>query len=109
VTAYEMMHPSGAPSYALRVACGDRTIAYSGGTEWTGSLIQAARGADLFVCEAYFFEKKVRHHLDYRTLMERRAELGCRRLVLTHMSDDLLRQLRNLDAEWAEDGKSIVL
>lgn len=109
VTSYGVVHPSGAPAYALRVGCGGREISYSGDTEWTEALIRASRGADLFICEAYFFEKSVRYHLDYRTLMEHREELGCERLVLTHMSKDMLLRREEADAELAEDGKCIVL
>ncbi len=109
VIPYRVVHPSGAPSFALRVACGGKVIGYSGDTEWTDTLVQAARGADLFICEAYVFEKKIKYHLDYRTLMDRRTQLGCRRLMLTHMSDDMLQRLQGLDADWAEDGKRIVV
>ena len=109
VIPYRVVHPSGAPSFALRVTCGGKVIGYSGDTEWTDTLVQAARGADLFICEAYVFEKKIKYHLDYRTLMDRRTQLGCRRLILTHMSDDMLQRLQGLDADWAEDGKRIVV
>ncbi len=109
VTPYGVVHPSGAPPFALRVTCGARVIAYSGDTEWTDALVEAGRGADLYICEAYFFDKKVKYHLDYRTLMAQRARLGCGRLVITHMSDDLLGRLPLADVEWAEDGKTIVL
>jgi ribonuclease BN (tRNA processing enzyme) len=64
VTPFVVEHASDAPAYALRVEYGGKVITYSGDTEWTESLVDAARGADLFVCEAYFFEKKVRYHLD---------------------------------------------
>ena len=109
VIPYGVVHPSGAPSFALRVTCGGKVIGYSGDTEWTDTLVQAARGADLFICEAYVFEKKIKYHLDYRTLMDRRIQLGCRRLILTHMSNDMLQRLQSLDADWAEDGKRIVV
>ncbi len=108
VTAYAVVHASGAPAYALRVACGGKEVAYSGDTAWTEALVDAARGADLFVCEAYTYERKVPDHLDYRTLAEHRGRLGCRRLVVTHLSDDMLARLPDLDVEWAEDGKTIV-
>jgi len=109
VIPYRVVHPSGAPSFALRVTCGGKVIGYSGDTEWTDTLVQAARGADLFICEAYVFEKKIKYHLDYRTLMDRRTQLGCRRIILTHMSNDMLQRLDGLDLEWAEDGKRIVV
>lgn len=104
VTGYPVVHASGAPAYALRVEFGGKVIAYSGDTEWTPSLPEAADGADLFVCEAYFYEKSVKFHLDYRTLLAHRSELRCARLVATHMSDDLLARLDALDVETARDG-----
>jgi len=109
VTAEPVVHFSGAQALALRIECEGRTIAYSGDTEWTNSLVTVAQGADLFICEAYFFEKKVRFHLDYATLMERRSELGCKRLVLTHMSQDMLGRLGEVGVECAEDGKTILV
>jgi ribonuclease BN (tRNA processing enzyme) len=109
VTPERVVHASGAPPYALRVEVAGKTLAYSGDTEWTDSLIKAASGADLFICEAYVYNKKMKFHLDYQTLMNRRKELGCKRIVLTHMSKDMLGRLDSLDVEYAEDGKVIAL
>lgn len=58
------------------------------------------------MCEAYFFDKRIKHHLDYRTLLEQRERLGCRRLILTHMSEDMLRRVEDLEVEYAEEGGS---
>lgn len=60
-------------------------------------------------CECNYWEPEGGYHLDYETLMNHRAELGCRRLVLTHMNDEMLRRIKGLDTEGAEDGKSYVL
>ena len=109
VTPYSVVHPSGAPSYALRIAVEDKILAYSGDTEWTDALMLAAREADLFVCECSSPDKAGGYHLDYQTLMSHRTELECRKLILTHMNEDMLRRLGSLDVEWAEDGKIVVL
>jgi ribonuclease BN (tRNA processing enzyme) len=109
VTPFQVVHACGAPPYALRIELGGRVVTYSGDTEWTDRLIPAAAGADLFLCEAYFYEKRVPFHLDYVTLARRRAELGCKRLVVTHMSDDMLARLGELDVEAATDGLEILL
>ena len=109
VTPFIVEHASGAPAYALRVEYGGKVITYSGDTEWTESLVDAARGADLFVCEAYFFEKKIKYHLDYHTLRENRQRLDCRRVVLTHMGADMLSRQSEADVECADDGQVIVL
>jgi ribonuclease BN (tRNA processing enzyme) len=109
VTPYHVSHASGAPPYALRVECAGKIIAYSGDTEWTDELLPAANRADLFICEAYMFDRPIRYHLDYKTLLHHRPELNCKRLVVTHMSDDMLNRISNLEIEWAEDGKQIVI
>jgi ribonuclease BN (tRNA processing enzyme) len=109
VTPYSVVHPSGATPYALRIALGDRILAYSGDTEWTDALIPTARGTDLFVCECSSLEKGSGYHLDYKTLMGHLTELECRKLILTHMNDDMLHQLGSLDLEGAEDGKMVIL
>lgn len=109
VTPFPVIHESGAPSYALRIACEGKVIAFSGDTEWTDELLPAAQGADLFICEAYFFDKKMKYHLDYETLNAHRTALGCQRLILTHMSEDLLSKVETLDADCAQDGTRIVL
>lgn len=109
VIAAEVIHGSGAPSYALRVECGAKSIVYTGDTEWTDRLIDLACGADLLVAESYYYEKKMKNHLNYKTLMERRGELNCKRIILTHMSDDMLQRLDNLEIECAKDGKELIL
>jgi ribonuclease BN (tRNA processing enzyme) len=110
VTPFSMVHPSGSPSYALRVRCGGKEIGYSGDTEWNENLIEAARGTDLFISECCFFDKKINYHLNYQTLKGQKESLGSRRLVLTHMGDEVLNRLQSMiDVEWAEDGKKILL
>ena len=109
VTPFSVEHASGAPSYALRVQYGGKVVVYSGDTEWTESLVDAARGVDLFVCEAYFFEKKIKYHLDYATLRDHRKQLDCKRIILTHMSQDMLGRLGESEMEWATDGQIVVL
>ena len=103
-TAFPVVHASGAPPYALRVEYGGRTIAYSGDTEWTESLPDAARGVDVFVCEAYAFDKPVRFHLDYKTVEAQAERLGARRIILTHMGRDMLAREGEARFERAHDG-----
>lgn len=109
VTAFAVCHPSGSASYALRVQLGEKVISYTGDTEWTENLVELAAGADVLVCEAYFFEKRIPFHLDYATLVKHRAELNCRRLIMTHMNEDLLHRLGETEVEAAEDGMVAVL
>jgi ribonuclease BN (tRNA processing enzyme) len=109
LTGHEVVHASGATPLALRLTIDHKTVAYSGDTEWTPALIAAARDADLFVCEAYSWERDLKYHLSVKTALARRAELGCRRMILTHMSDEVLARRAELDVETAEDGLTLTL
>ena len=109
VVPYEVSHPSGAPAYALKVDLQGKKIGYSGDTEWVDRVLEAADGTDLFICEGYCFDKKVKFHLDYDTLKTHRPQMKCRRLVLTHMNEEMLARLPELEVEWAEDGQKIDL
>jgi len=109
VTGFAVVHASGATPFALRVVAEDRIVTYSGDTEWTESLVDAARGADLFIAEALFYDKRVKYHLDLTTLLQHRARLDCRRLVVTHMGEDMLARLDGLAVEAAEDGKELTV
>jgi ribonuclease BN (tRNA processing enzyme) len=107
VTPFFNYHPQVDSSFALRIECDGKTIGYSSDSEWTDSLLETARDADLFIAEAYFYEKKAKGHLDFLTLMSHFKKTGAKRLVLTHMSRDMLSRLDGLECEYAEDGKAI--
>jgi ribonuclease BN (tRNA processing enzyme) len=105
VTPFAVVHgDSGGPFLGYRIEIEGRIIAYTGDTEWTEALIGLGRGADLFISEAYTFERPVRNHLSLKTLEARLGEIRPKRLILTHMSDDMLGQLDTLAYESASDG-----
>ena len=104
VTPYLMKHFSGAPSYALRVETEGKVLTYSGDTEWVEELIPAGRDADLFICEAYFFDKVMKYHVDYTTLAKNLPRIGAKRTIVTHMSAELLGRQREIALEAAYDG-----
>ena len=109
VTAFPAAHFSGAPSYSLRVEIERKVFVYSGDTQWTDTLIEASDQADLFVCESYVFDRDVALHNSYRTIMQHRARLTCKRIVLTHMSEDVLSRAGEIELPMAEDGLRLTL
>jgi ribonuclease BN (tRNA processing enzyme) len=110
VTPYPVVHgESGGPFLAYRIEAEGRVITYSADTEWTDTLIPAARGADLFIAEAYYYDKIVKNHLSLKTLEAHLPEINARRLVLTHMSDDMLARLDELPYLAAHDGMAVEL
>jgi ribonuclease BN (tRNA processing enzyme) len=104
ITAYPVSHTPGTEPHGFRIEYANKAVAYSGDTEWTETLPELARGADLFVCECNFFNLRVPGHLNYETLMQHRAELDCERIVLTHMSEDMLDHLSDVELQTAGDG-----
>jgi ribonuclease BN (tRNA processing enzyme) len=90
--------------HGYRIAIGGKVLAYSGDTEWTDSLIELGRDADLFVTEAYVYDKPVPLHLAYRQLVEKLPLIRPKRLIITHMSEDMLCRGDAITHETAQDG-----
>lgn len=110
VVTAEVIHPSGAPSTALRVTDGERTFAYSGDTAWTDALLGIADGADLYISECYGISGQLTGHLSWETISARRADFRVGRMMLTHMNPSVLAQLDDIRASGvliAEDGMTI--
>ncbi|SEB91884.1 MBL fold metallo-hydrolase [Arthrobacter woluwensis] len=97
VTPYAVNHPI-EEAYALRVECRqeledgtvkETVLSYSGDTDSCPALVEAARDADLFLCEAAFQEgrddaiKDV--HLTGKRAGEAAVEAEAKRLLLTHI------------------------
>jgi ribonuclease BN (tRNA processing enzyme) len=109
ITPYLVAHPSGSEAFAFRLKIGDRLIGYSGDTAWTDALLEVARDADLFITECYAFNNSPPHHLTYNTLHQHLHELHSTRLLLTHLSQEMLDRAHELSLELAEDGQLIEL
>ena len=107
---FAVEHPSGpdGPALALRLTlggpAGDTVIGYTGDTAWTDALIDVAAGADLLIAEAYYRDKAVPYHLRHADLVAHAGRLASRRIVLTHMSADMLDHLDQARFETASDG-----
>ena len=109
VSAWEANHPSGATALLLRLETAGKTIACTGDTAWTDAIVSAAADADLLIAEAYYWEKNVPYHLRHADLDAHRDRLTARRVVLTHMSADMLGRVHESRFEPAHDGLVISL
>ena len=108
VTPYGVMHgASGGPFLGYRIGAEGRIIAYTADTEWTETLVPLGRNADLLIAEAYTFDREVRNHLSLKTLEAHLTEIAPKRLILTHMSDDMLSRLEMLAYSAAHDGMTV--
>lgn len=107
VSALPVKHVAESDPHGLRVRVGDRLVAYSGDATWSDDLARVAKGADLFICDASFFDSNDPSHISYRTLMSHRSELDCKRIVLTHLGAETLARIGELELEHAVDGAVI--
>lgn len=103
-SAFGMRHPCGAPPLGLRLSVDDKTIAYTGDTEWNDEIIELGKAVDLFVMECLFFEKTVPHHLSYASIATNAESIGAKRIVLTHFSPEMLAHQNEAEFETASDG-----
>jgi ribonuclease BN (tRNA processing enzyme) len=82
-------------TYGLRVSNDDDTLAYSGDSGPDERLVEVARDADLFVCEATLLRGELdgspRGHLSSEEAIEAFEASGARRLLLTHRPTELPR------------------
>jgi ribonuclease BN (tRNA processing enzyme) len=109
VTPFLVRHESGAPPFALRFEGGGKTFAFSGDTEWTDSLADAARGTDLMICECNSYDRKIPYHTDLPTLVAHRGALDTKRLIVTHLGPAMLAHRGTLPFEHADDGMVVTL
>jgi ribonuclease BN (tRNA processing enzyme) len=110
VTPYPVVHgESGGPFLGLSVEAEGRVISYSADTEWTDTLVPLGRDADLFIAEAYTYDRAVKNHLSLATLEAHLSEIRPKRLILTHMSDDVLGRLDTIRHTAAHDGMIVDL
>jgi ribonuclease BN (tRNA processing enzyme) len=108
VTSFAVVHgESGGPHLGYRIETEGRVIAYTADTEWTETLIPLGRDADLLIAEAC--DRPVKNHLSLKTLEAHLTEIKPKRLMLTHMSDDMLGRLDTLGHEAASDGMVVGL
>jgi len=109
ITAYPAAHSAMSNPLSLRIECCGRVIAYSGDTEWNDFLPTVSQGADLFICETFEYRREAGNHLNLLTLLEHRHELGCRRIILTHLGESMLKRCGSIEFECAQDGMYIEL
>jgi ribonuclease BN (tRNA processing enzyme) len=96
ITPYPVRHPV-EEAYAMRIEATEpghdgpvtRVLTYSGDTDACDALVEAARGSDMFLCEAAFHEGRDDAiegvHLTGKRAGATATEASVRRLLLTHL------------------------
>jgi ribonuclease BN (tRNA processing enzyme) len=104
VYPFRVPHQVRSVSLALKLTLEGKRILYSGDSAWTDLFITHSEDADLFLCECSFFDRDAPNHMSYRKIEEHLSKLVCKRLVLTHMSEEMLERRKGLPVLFAEDG-----
>jgi ribonuclease BN (tRNA processing enzyme) len=107
VLSFRVPHQTHDISLGLKVAYQGKQILFSGDSLWTDAFIEQAKGVDLFLCECSFFQEQPGMHVNYRILEANLSRLQCKKLVLTHLGEDMLARRHQLAMTVAEDGMMI--
>jgi len=86
IQAIEMVHIGG-EALGYRIRAGGVLLSYSGDAGPSDNLVEVARDADLFLCEATYQEanSKFPFHSSARQAAEHATKAGAKRLMLTHI------------------------
>jgi len=95
--------------FGYRIGWQGRALGLSGDTEWDENLIALAEETDIFLMECYTADKKIPFHTSLKDLEREGGRLRTRRLLLTHMGEDVRRLAAPSESpfEAARDGQRI--
>jgi ribonuclease BN (tRNA processing enzyme) len=109
VSTIGMSHSHTERCLGYRIRSGGKTIAVTGDTGWCRSLVTLSADADLLLIECTAYSTESPDHLSYLQIAAHRNELKARRIILTHVGEELLRHARRVRLPIARDGGKIVL
>jgi len=109
VFPFRVPHQSQLISLGLKIGYRGKQLLFSGDSLWTECFIEYARGVDLFLCECSFYREQSGMHVNYQALQADFQRLQCRRLVLTHLGEEMLARRQELAVPIAEDGMILEL
>jgi ribonuclease BN (tRNA processing enzyme) len=105
IQAYAMKHTDHEPCLGYRLEHRGKFVAFTGDTTWCDSIPAMSQGADLLLTECTDFDQRTPVHLSYTQLRKHQAEIGAKRIVLTHVGDDLLKNRTKVRHHIARDGE----
>lgn len=93
VEAFPVEHKKETQPHGLRIAMGEKVIAFSGDSGWSENLLKLSANSDLFFCECTMFDHTMQGHLSYKELLLLNKKITCKRILLTHLGEEILSKL----------------
>lgn len=110
IESFLMEHSSFSDCMGYKISSDKCSLAYTGDSGWIDKVFQLADGTDLFICECSFFRKNpVIKHISMNELTENIENIKTKRLVLTHLSQDMINNLDKVSFEVAFDNLEIII
>lgn len=106
ILALPVMHSPPSNPYGVRIACAGKTLAFSGDTEWHENLLDLGQNTDVFIMECFKDQELTAGHLSLKTIEEKAAQFNSKRILLTHMSNEVLN-LKSTPFQRLYDGQVI--
>ena len=107
VLPFRVPHQTQEISLGLKIQFAGKRILFSGDSAWSELFIEHARGVDLFLCECSFYNQGSGNHVRFVELADALPQLECKKLLLTHLGEEMLARSKELAVAVAEDGMVI--
>lgn len=104
VQAWEVKHSEESQPHGVRLVEKDSVLAFSGDTSWHENLIPISKEANLFICECNFLKGESPGHLSWETLEKQLEKLSAKKIVLTHVGDDVYEKQQDIPLKILSDG-----
>jgi len=108
VLGLPVVHTEETIPHGVKITFKDITIAFSGDTSWTPALIELAMQSALFILECNFLNRKSKIHLDYETISQHFSEFRAKKIVLTHMGEEVINK-EDIPIDKLFDGRKLRL
>lgn len=107
ISTFAAQHQADTRPHSFVISWEGKQVVYSGDTGWYDALPERVGAPDLFVCECTFFDREFEFHLTYQTLLANRERFRAKRMILTHLSEEMTHRRGHLEFECADDGMTI--
>lgn len=88
---FKAVHSKRANPHSLRLEIGEKILAFTGDTGWNENIPLLCENSDVFFCECSSLSKKIKTHLNLHQITDRLTQLKSKKIILTHLGDEMLK------------------